>query len=106
MENLNKEWLYRFALLGVAVIVFICFLLLLAIWHEIETIIPSIHRKRQYKHRFKKKPLAKCYCKDCKYYFSANKNVSDEGECHNHYGWHVADNWFCWDATPDKKKEH
>lgn len=40
------------------------------------------------KHRFDKPPLAKCYCKDCKYH-------RDNGECYSFTTRYTADNWFC-----------
>lgn len=52
-----------------------------------------------YKHRFDRKPTAKCYCKDCK-----NWN-SETGECYDHCNSRrMADDWFCCFATPKDKE--
>lgn len=56
------------------------------------------HRYRQ-RRRFDKPPTAKCYCVDCEYYSSWDEN---NYTCVAHNGWFVADNWFCWSATPKK----
>ena len=62
-------------------------------------------RKRKYhyevKHRFDKPPTAECYCIDCQRY-EASKGFRS-GRCCKFEGWYVADNWFCWDATPKEK---
>lgn len=62
-------------------------------------------RKAKYhykvKHRFDKPPTAKCYCIDCQRY-QPIKGLRN-GRCCKFNGWGVADNWFCWDATPKKK---
>ena len=59
--------------------------------------LENLKRIYKYKHRFDKKPTAKCYCIDCKYHdnfigscFGFDKNQ------------HTADNWFCWKASPRK----
>lgn len=54
----------------------------------------------KYKHRFDKPPKADCYCVDCIYYDVNSRR------CH---GFHedsyrlVADNMFCYRATPRKR---
>lgn len=49
------------------------------------------------KHRFSKKPLAKCYCVDCKYY-SKEDNYCSYNEIF------VVDNFYCRDAKPRREK--
>lgn len=58
----------------------------------------------KYKHRFDKKPIAKCYCIDCEYH---GKN----GRC-SHLSaidgpsYYTANDWFCWQADPKNKEQH
>lgn len=53
----------------------------------------------KYKHRFDKKPIAKCYCIDCKYHGVNN----DNSFCQLH-GKHFPNDWFCKDAKPKSAK--
>jgi hypothetical protein len=55
--------------------------------------------RRAIKQRFSKPPLAKCYCIDCESY------SKHSGECCAHTGWFVADDWFCWAATPSAREK-
>ena len=50
----------------------------------------------KFKHRFDKKPVAKCYCKDCKYFEEKAE------KCTFFRNWYVLDNWFCSNAKPKK----
>jgi len=62
----------------------------------------NLRWRYKYKHRFDKKPIAKCYCIDCSYH---DKN----GRC-SHLSaidgpsYYTADNWFCWQADPKNKE--
>ena len=52
--------------------------------------------------------LVQCFCKDCKYYSEHNapdKYNHGSGTCNAHRDWGVADNWFCWSATPRTYEE-
>lgn len=62
----------------------------------IEDRIAVARRKYQYKHRFDKKPLAKCYCIDC------DRRDIDSGKCYWQDKW-VLDNEFCSNANPRAK---
>lgn len=53
----------------------------------------------KYKHRFDKKPIAKCYCNDCKYHGENNDNTL----CQLHDR-HFPNDWFCKDAKPKSAK--
>lgn len=55
---------------------------------------------RMRKHRFDKPPVAKCFCKDCKYWRQS------DGLCYHFEEWHTADCWFCWNAEPLTLEEH
>ena len=57
----------------------------------------DLRRTWQYKHRFNKKPIAKCYCIDCLDYDEKNKF------CRN-LGRYVIDNDFCCWGEPDMSK--
>lgn len=58
------------------------------------------HRKRcyEYKHRFDKPPVAKCYCIDCEYW------DKETHYCAALHGFRTADDWFCWRASPYKEE--
>lgn len=57
-------------------------------------VINKAKRKYQYKHRFDKPPLAKCYCKDCKYRVI-------EGICSKYCFLDIKEDGFCCDAAPN-----
>ena len=80
--------------LTIIVIVIGIFLLLVEL---IKFGFENLKRIYKYKHRFDKKPTAKCYCIDCKYH---NNSV---GRCFAFDKYqHTDDNWFCWKASPRK----
>lgn len=86
-------------ILQICGIMFILVLFMLAITMLKDFIVDKINDlkwKYKYKHRFDKPPLAKCYCKDCRYYIAKE----NDGNCGVHAGWTVADSWFCWSAEP------
>lgn len=73
----------------------IAMLITVIIFQALKSIFEEYKRKQAVKRRFDKPPLAKCYCVDCDSY------EPETGECEAHDGWLVADNWFCWSATPN-----
>ena len=60
--------------------------------------IRNLRRIWQYKHRFNKKPIAKCYCIDCLDYDEQNKFC-------RYLGRNVLDNTFCCWGEPDMSKK-
>lgn len=74
-----------------------------AIWCIVGLIqegVGNLRWRYKYKHRFDKKPIAKCYCIDCEYH---DKN----GRCStlspiDGPSRYTGDNWFCWEANPRK----
>lgn len=68
-------------------------IVVICIWFITINAIGRMKLDYKRKHRFKKKPLAKCYCKDC-----VNHNPK------THYCYRAsttnADDWFCKDAEP------
>lgn len=58
--------------------------------------ILDLRRIWQYKHRFNKKPIAKCYCIDCRYY--------DEQKICINLDRRVLDNEFCCWGESDMSK--
>lgn len=56
----------------------------------------------KYKHRFDKKPIAKCYCKDCSYHDKNNR--CSRLSMIDGPSYYTADNWFCWQADPKNKE--
>ena len=55
-----------------------------------------IYKRNQ---RFDKPPTAECYCKDC-IYFKEDSHYSKCNRGHIDKTWSIADNYFCWQATP------
>ena len=94
-------WLETFALVGVIMTIGIAIIFGVGICQAIgEKIRKAIYRYKV-KHRFDKPPTAECYCIDCQRYVPRGKHPN--GRCCKFEGWYVADDWFCWDATPKKK---
>ena len=94
-----KEILMFIWLVTVGVVVFV---LLAGIVGAIKKGISALIHKYRYKHRFDKKPTAKCYCVDCKYH------DNESGRCWRFHGdgsRSTADNWFCYAAEPRKKED-
>lgn len=87
------------AVIGViAVAITVVFFVVIAV-DGIKELIRNLKLRYKQKHRFDKPPIAKCYCVDC------NCHNNETGKCYRLQGWHTADNWFCWDATPRTKQE-
>lgn len=72
---------------------FVCGLIVLIVYATYRCFI-SLKDWYTVRHRFDKKPIAKCYCKDCKYW------TSQSGHCNYFQTHYTADNWFCWNAEP------
>ena len=58
---------------------------------------------RKVKHRFKKKPITKCYCIDC-FYYKDNCKTNRTGQCLR-LEKIVADDGFCKDAFPYREDD-
>lgn len=86
------------AIAGAASLLVILFYIFIFVFHIIIEYLSDKEREREYKNRFDKPPLAKCYCVDCIYgkYNHKNKDVTCMVGNINH----TADSWFCADATP------
>lgn len=98
-------WLgYIFFALGMGLFALLVGITCQATYVFISKLINKLRWKYKYKHRFDKPPIAKCYCKDCRHY-SGNIGLgwSANDLCTMHAGWHVAKNWFCWNAEPCEK---
>ena len=67
-ESMSEETTYLLASLGCAFLAIfgIVFFILLIMW--LGELIEKIYYKYKIKHRFDRKPTAKCYCIDCRYY--------------------------------------
>lgn len=91
-------WRDVFSAIGIVYTLVILIALAVIAWRHINDYLLGMKYRYRQKHRFDKPPIAECYCIDCEYY------SSDDGNhiCSAHYGWYVADNWFCWSATRKK----
>jgi len=84
-----------FTLIGFLSTIGICIFCIFLICICIKNAAYKARVKYLYKHRFDKKPTAKCYCKDCRYH------IGKDGECIRLEGdrnW--SDSCFCWYAEP------
>jgi hypothetical protein len=78
-------------------------LIFAGVYSLVEFILDSIRywkRTYEYKHRFGKKPIAKCYCHDCKWH------NNETGRCfrfHEDSNRLTGDTWFCYMAEPRKE---
>ena len=88
---------YFVTLIGYLTIIFIIIGVLILLVELVKSGLENLKRIYKYKHRFDKKPTAKCYCIDCKYHdnFIGSCFGFDKSQ-------HTADNWFCWKASPRK----
>lgn len=102
LKNIQIPTILEYCLIGIGIITsivlisFICVTFIKIIIDMIQTIIYNVKRK----HRFKKKPIAKCYCIDCE---SWNKETHECTACFKPI--QTFDNWFCGDAIPRKRKK-
>lgn len=83
---------------GAAAILMIIIMFGLFLWNLAAEALGTLKWHYKRKHRFDKPPVAKCYCKDCKYYSERTYvNICTRGHIEN---WSIADNYFCWQAEP------
>ena len=88
------------ALIGFISVCGVILLFLIYLFVEARKLINELIYRYQYKHRFDKPPIAKCYCRDC------SKWDPIDGECSDHCNSrHMADKWFCCFADPLTKDE-
>ena len=89
------------ALIGFISVCGVILLFLIYLFIEARKLINELIYRYQYKHRFDKPPIAKCYCRDCKYYDIATN------KCYGFDGYNsklMADSWFCCFAEPREKE--
>lgn len=93
MDLISNEVLKLFAFVGIMSIA--CFLGLI-FWATFEWVKEKIRQARinyRIKHRFDGKPIAKCWCRDCRAYNNKTRLCSV-------YNMYKADNGFCNGADP------
>lgn len=81
------------AFIGIITIIGLAIFSLILIWEGVGELINKAVWKYKYTHRFDKKPIAKCYCKDCVWY---------RGNGYCQYSEGCGDACFCWRAEPRK----
>ena len=89
-------WINMFALFGALALICGVIIILYMFYDWLKSRILNSRRIWQYKHRFNKKPIAKCYCIDCRYY--------DEQKICRNLDRRVLDNEFCCWGEPDMSK--
>lgn len=86
-----------FVLIGIVCTIMIC---VFAFWLAFEYVRDTFSKAiwtYKYKHRFEKKPVAECYCRDCTFRSSYNN------KCTKFIKDWVPDDFFCKHAYPHKK---
>ena len=96
---MSENAMYYLAIIGITAVALLLFYSLIVIKEAFCKLISTIKWKYRYKHRFDKKPLAKCYCKDCVYYFEEDERCAFGGIERR-----IPPDWFCEGATPDEWK--
>lgn len=91
---------YILMTIGFISIVFFSIVIIIKCIKFIIDSIQTICYKFQQRHRFKKRPIAKCYCVDCQFW---NKETY---ECTGPFkSIQTLDTWFCKEAIPRKRKK-
>lgn len=90
-------WINMLAVFGAVALIGGVIIILYIFYDWLKGHIWNLRRIWQYKHRFNKKPIAKCYCIDCRDYDGQNKFCRDLGR-------YVLDNTFCCWCKPDMSK--
>lgn len=85
------------AFLGLVTFIMLVLFSLLLILTGVGELFSKAVWRYKYKHRFDKKPMAKCYCKDCVYFTSLDRR------CTHHYTY-AEESDFCNHARPCKKE--
>lgn len=88
-----------FIFLGKFTFCAIVILTICCVYYFISSGVNELCWRYKCKHRFDKKPIAKCYCTDCKYHGKNNDNTL----CQLHDK-HFPSDWFCKDANPKSAK--
>ena len=92
-----------FASIGVISIFIVAVAIIAVLVTYVKDAAEKLRYRKRLKNRFEGGPTAKCFCKDCKYYYEKIKDTkhdSSTGECEAHNWWGVRDNCYCWAATP------
>lgn len=88
-----------FVMIGIIATVGMFCMILVSLFYWLKDIANDLRYNYKIKHRFDKKPVAKCYCRDC-------YEHSKTGQCclpgSDRY---TPDNGFCYEARPLKKNE-
>ena len=87
-ENLMSFFTLFGIISSIMVLVAIIMCIIIKAYYFFVKKIEELKYDYKVKHRFDKPPLAKCYCKDCKYH-------EDNGKCYSFTKRHTEDNWFC-----------
>lgn len=92
---MSENLIHQLAGLGIAMIIILLVCLLFVLIYIIKEVTCKLKRRYRYKHRYDKKPLAKCYCKDCRNYFEEYNHCVLSGMDRS-----VPTDWFCKEAIP------
>ena len=92
---MSNEWTKVFALIGVMSVAGVFGLLTWAFAEWLKDRITDLKRAYRTKHRFDGKPIAKCWCRDCRMHNMKTGACSLPG-----VSIHTPDNGFCYEADP------
>lgn len=103
--NSWPEWIVLLLLTaGMFTLGLLIYAILDGLWKSFKELIRRLIYFAHRKTRFNRKPIAKCYCRDCENWHP--HECKTEGTCWAHYKWTTADEGFCWDAEPRKTERN
>lgn len=94
-------WLKIFSFIGIVSTAGIAALIMTSFTSWLKGKIEEARRNQIMKHRFDGKPIAKCWCRDCRMHSIRDGKCSLPG-----IGRHTPDNGFCYEADPIWKERN
>lgn len=95
MSEMRETVLKIFAFFGIVCFAGVVGLMVSAFVNWLKGKIKKTRRNQIMKHRFDGKPIAKCWCRDCRMHSIRDGKCSLPG-----IGRHTPDNGFCYEADP------
>ena len=100
VSEMRETWLKIFTFIGIVSTAGIGALIMTFFTTWLKDKIEEARRNQIMKHRFDGKPIAKCWCRDCRMHNNRSGSCSLPG-----IGRYTPDNGFCYEADPIWKSE-
>lgn len=101
MNEISAEWLKIFAFFGIVCFAGVVGFMGFNFIGWLKDRIEEAKHNQRIKHRFDGKPIAKCWCRDCRMHNNKSGSCSLPG-----IGRHTPDNGFCYEADPIWKERN